>query len=113
MIGDKIATGCAGLDEVLFGGIPGQHHNRVDGRSGYWQNHTRGAVGLRQRHPGIAALYLTTLSEPLEKFIAHGQNYGFFDAAKVGQSVFYEDLGLILRERGISEPCRSGNRITH
>src|SRR6185295_6818402 len=47
------------------------------------------------------ALYLTTLSEPLDKFIQHGQSYSFFDSAQVGDTVFYEDLGAILRERGI------------
>jgi len=53
--------------------------------------------------PESPVLYLTTLSEPLEKFIVHGQNYGFFDVAKVGTSVFYEDLGLILRNQGIEK----------
>src|SRR5882672_5033639 len=47
------------------------------------------------------ALYLTTLSEPLDKFIQHGQSYGFFDSARVGETVFYEDLGMMVRERGI------------
>src|SRR4030095_9447928 len=46
------------------------------------------------------ALYLTTLSEPLEKFIQHGQGYSFFDSSKVGETVFYEDLSAMVRERG-------------
>ena len=45
-------------------------------------------------------LYLTTLSEPLEKFILHGQQYGFFDPDKVGESVFYEDLARMILEEG-------------
>src|SRR5687767_4088527 len=53
--------------------------------------------------PESPVLYLTTLSEPLEKFISHGQHYKFFDAGKVGESIIYEDLGLMLREAGISK----------
>jgi circadian clock protein KaiC len=49
------------------------------------------------------ALYLTTLSEPLEKFIFHGQRYTFFDPEKVGKSVIYEDLGTIVRKVGIEK----------
>jgi len=50
--------------------------------------------------PERPALYLTTLSEPLEKFFANSQGYSYFDASKVGVSVFYEDLGQVLREQG-------------
>ena len=34
--------------------------------------------------PESPALYLTTLSEPLEKILVHGQTHSFFDVAKVG-----------------------------
>jgi circadian clock protein KaiC len=51
--------------------------------------------------PETPVLYLTTLAEPLEKFIVHGNSYSFFDASKVGVSVFYEDLGYMIRETGI------------
>ena len=56
------------------------------------------------------ALYLTTLSEPLDKFIQHGQSYSFFDSESVGTSVFYEDLGVMVRERGIGALARSSPR---
>ena len=46
--------------------------------------------------PDAPALYLTTLSEPLDKFIQHGQTYDFFDSARVGETVFYEDLGAMV-----------------
>ena len=49
------------------------------------------------------ALYLTTLSEPLEKFIFHGQRYSFFDPEKVGKSVIYEDLGVMVRKAGVEK----------
>lgn len=102
MIGDKIATGCEGLDEVLFGGIPTNTITVVMGAPGTGKTILAEQLAFANASAQSPALYLTTLSEPLEKFIAHGQHYGFFDPAQVGQSVFYEDLGSIIRERGIS-----------
>jgi circadian clock protein KaiC len=103
VIGEKIATGCAGLDEVLFGGIPANSISVLMGAPGTGKTILAEQLAFANATPETPALYLTTLSEPLEKFIAHGQNYGFFDAAKVGEWIFYEDLGLILREQGISK----------
>jgi circadian clock protein KaiC len=102
VIGKKIATGCAGLDEVLFGGIPANTITVLMGAPGTGKTILAEQLAFANATPESPALYLTTLSEPLEKFISHGQHYGFFDSSKVGVSVFYEDLGLILRERGIS-----------
>ena len=102
MIGHKIATGCEGLDTVLFGGIPANTITVLMGAPGTGKTILAEQLAFANATPESPALYLTTLSEPLEKFIAHGQNYSFFDSAKVGESVFYEDLGLLIRDRGIS-----------
>jgi circadian clock protein KaiC len=102
-VSDKIATGCPGLDKVLFGGIPVNSITVLMGSPGTGKTILAEQLAFANATPESRALYLTTLSEPLEKFIVHGQNYGFFDAAKVGQSIFYEDLGLIIRDRGISK----------
>jgi hypothetical protein len=48
------------------------------------------------------ALYLATVSEPFDKILRYGQSLRFFDPEAVGQSVFYEDLGLALNERGLA-----------
>ena len=50
-------------------------------------------IAFHNATPETPALYLTTLAEPLEKFIVHGEKYGFFDTSRVAVSVFYEDLG--------------------
>ena len=39
------------------------------------------------------ALYLSTVSEPLDKIIRFGQTLSFFDVAAVGTRVIYEDVG--------------------
>ncbi|HZI86917.1 MAG TPA: ATPase domain-containing protein, partial [Pyrinomonadaceae bacterium] len=103
MIGKKIATGCPGLDEVLFGGIPANTITVVMGAPGTGKTILAEQLAFANASPESTALYLTTLSEPLEKFISHGHHYNFFDAGKVGESIIYEDLGLMLREGGISK----------
>jgi circadian clock protein KaiC len=103
VIGEKVATGCAGLDEVLFGGIPANTITVLMGAPGTGKTILAEQLAFANATPEAPALYLTTLSEPLEKFIAHGQKYNFFDQAKIGSSVFYEDLGLVLREKGITK----------
>jgi circadian clock protein KaiC len=100
---DKIKTGCAGLDEVLFGGIPENTISVIMGSPGTGKTILAEQLAFSNATPAAPVLYLTTMSEPLEKFIMHGQGYGFFDSAKVGTSIFYEDLGLLLRERGIEK----------
>jgi circadian clock protein KaiC len=100
---DKIATGCAGLDEVLYGGIPSNTISVIMGAPGTGKTILAEQIAFANATAEAPALYLTTMSEPLEKFIMHGQNYGFFDEAQVGVSVHYEDLGLMVREQGISQ----------
>jgi circadian clock protein KaiC len=100
---DKIQTGCAGLDEILFGGIPANTISVVMGAPGTGKTILAEQLAFSQATADAPALYFTTMSEPLEKFIMHGQTYTFFKEAEVGVSVFYEDLGLMLRNEGIEK----------
>src|SRR6185503_12440791 len=103
MMVEKIKTGCAGLDEILYGGIPANTISVIMGSPGTGKTILAEQLAFFQAAPEAPALYLTTMSEPLEKFIMHGQSYSFFDSSQVGVSVFYEDLGLMLREQGIAK----------
>src|SRR5687767_14715824 len=100
---DRIATGCVGLDEILHGGIPANTINVVMGAPGTGKTILAEGLAFCNATEEKPALYLTTLSEPLEKFIFHGQSYSFFNSNKVGKSVIYEDLGVIVREAGIEK----------
>jgi circadian clock protein KaiC len=100
---DRIATGCAGLDEILNGGIPANTITVVMGAPGTGKTILAEKIAFYNATEEHPALYLTTLSEPLEKFIFHGQHYTFFDSTKVGKSVIYEDLGLTVRKAGIEK----------
>ena len=100
---EKIPTGSEGLDEVLHGGIPINTINVVMGAPGTGKTILAEQIAFANATPAAPAIYLTTLSEPLEKVIAHGQTHSFFDPDKVGVSVFYEDLGVTLRESGVEK----------
>ncbi|HSE31776.1 MAG TPA: ATPase domain-containing protein [Pyrinomonadaceae bacterium] len=97
----RIATGIPGLDEILMGGIPANTITVLMGAPGSGKTVLAEQIAFHNASLETPVLYLTTLAEPLDKFIVHGEKYAFFDAAKVGVSVFYEDLGYILRETGI------------
>ena len=98
---DKISTGTPGLDEVLMGGIPVNTITVLMGQPGSGKTIVAEQMAFHNACAETPVLYLTTLAEPLEKFIVHGEKYSFFDSSKIGVSVFYEDLGHAIRETGI------------
>ena len=100
---NRVATGCVGLDEILHGGIPANTITVLMGAPGTGKTIMAEELAFCNATEEKPALYLTTLSEPLEKFIFHGQSYSFFDSAKVGKSVIYEDLGIVVREKGVEK----------
>ena len=99
----RIPTGSTGLDEVLYGGIPENTITVLMGAPGTGKTILAEQLAFANATADAPALYLTTLSEPLDKFISHGQTYDFFDPAKVGESVIYEDLGLLIRDQGVAK----------
>jgi circadian clock protein KaiC len=99
---ERITTGISELDEVLTGGLPANSMNVLMGLPGTGKTILAEQIAFANAMSERPALFLSTLSEPLEKFIAHGQTFDFFDASKVGREVFYEDLGVAIRERGLS-----------
>ena len=100
---DRLASGSARLDAMLDGGLLVNGINLIMGRPG------SGKTILAQQylfHNATAerpALYLSTVSEPLEKILRYGQSLSFFDKSVVGTNVFYEDLGQSLNEGGLSD----------
>jgi circadian clock protein KaiC len=98
---ERLRTGNPNLDQVLHGGFPMNTINVVMGAPGTGKTILAEQLVFANATTDSPALYLTTLSEPQDKFIQHGQTYGFFDSARVGETVFYEDLGMMVRERGI------------
>lgn len=99
----RIVTGSRELDEILGGGIPENSINIIMGEPG--SGKTALAEGLVFANAGDErrpSLYLTTLSEPLDKVIKYLQQFRFFDVNKIGGAVRYEELGAELAANGIA-----------
>ena len=98
----RLATGSRELDDILEGGIPENSINIIMGEPG------SGKTALAEQMVFANAdddrrpiLYLTTLSEPLDKVIKYLQQFRFFDAEKMGGAVQYEGVGRELATNGV------------
>lgn len=98
----RLATGNRELDYILNGGIPENSINIVMGEPGSGKTTMAEefifANGDDERRP---VLYLTTLSEPLDKVIRYLQQFKFFDAERMGREVRYDSLGADLAVNGV------------
>jgi circadian clock protein KaiC len=98
----RLTTGNRELDDILGGGIPENSINIVMGEPG------SGKTALAEEFAFANAddkrrpvLYLTTLSEPLDKVLKYLQQFRFFDMAKMGGAIQYEALGAELAANGV------------
>src|ERR1700745_3939303 len=100
MMDERFSTGDRHMDAVLGGGLPANALNMIIGLPG------SGKTILAEQfmfHNGSAkrpGVYLSTVSEPLEKIVRYGQNLAFFDTRAIGTSVFFDDLGETLNDGG-------------
>jgi circadian clock protein KaiC len=97
----RLRSGIERLDSILSGGLAADSINLVMGVPG------SGKTILAQRYAftnGTAerpALYISTVSEPLDKIVRFGQTLSFFDVASVGTRVINEDIGNDLVSGGL------------
>jgi circadian clock protein KaiC len=97
----RLTSGTARLDTVLGGGLPQDAISLVIGLPGSGKTIFAQQFVFANATPERPALYLSTVSEPLEKILRYGQTLSFFDAAAVGTRVFYDDLGRVLGDKGL------------
>src|SRR4029453_10833110 len=98
----RVASGNPWLDAILGGGLPGHAINLLVGPPGSSKTILAQQYMFHNAPPERPAIYLTTVSEPLEKVLRYGQTMAFFDAAAVGRAVFYEDVGGMLGSKGLT-----------
>ena len=96
---DRILAGEPRLDEILGGGLPPNAINLIMGLPGSGKTILAQQYLFANATPTSPGLYLTTVSEPLEKVLRYGQTLDFFDPQAVGSRVFYETLGPSLAEQ--------------
>lgn len=99
----RISSGSREVDEVLGGGLPENSINIVMGEPGSGKTTLAEAFLFANANDAKRpVLFLTTLSEPLEKVIRYGQQYRYFDADKIGTTVLYDSIAADLVTSGVS-----------
>ena len=97
----RLSSGNDKLDGVLEGGLCENAINLVTGVPGTGKTILAQQYVFHNATDDRPALYFSTISEPLEKLIRYGQELDFFDGARVGRSVFYEDASTTLDAGGL------------
>ena len=101
---DRIPTGNERLDAILNGGLLKNAINLIVGVPGSGKTILSQQVAFHNATAESPALYLSTLSEPLDKILRYGEGLSFFDPAALREGrVFYEDIGQPLGEGGLEE----------
>jgi circadian clock protein KaiC len=108
---DRLPSGHPPLDEVLGGGLPGNAISLIMGRPGSGKTILAQQYAFRNARPGRPVVYMSTVSEPLEKIVRFGQSLTFFDTAAIGTSVFYEDLGTTVHTSGLGGVAEHLGRV--
>jgi circadian clock protein KaiC len=99
---DRLTSGEERLDAILGGGFPAHAINVLVGPPGSGKTILAQQYVFHNATPERPAVFLTTVSEPLEKVLRYGQTMAFFDPMMVGQAVFYDDVGDVLGVHGLS-----------
>jgi circadian clock protein KaiC len=100
-VGGRLSSGDERLDAILGGGFPAHAINLIVGSPGSGKTILAQQYVFHNATPERPAVFLTTVSEPLEKVLRYGQTMAFFDATAVGRAVFYDDLGELLGTQGL------------
>jgi circadian clock protein KaiC len=98
----RIGSGNQRLDAILGGGFPAHGINLVVGPPGSGKTVLAQQYVFHNATPERPAIYMTTVSEPLEKVLRYGQTLAFFDTGAVGRAVHYEDVGGLLGSKGLT-----------
>lgn len=100
---DRLPSGDERLDRILGGGLPGNAIHLIAGPPGSGKTILAEQYAFTNATVEHPAVYLSTVSEPLDKLVRFGQTLEFFDVAAIGARVFYEDLGAELEQGGLAQ----------
>ncbi len=101
---DRLPSGDKRLDGILNGGLLKNAINLIVGIPGSGKTILSQQFTFRNATPDHPALYLSTLSEPLDKILRYGESLAFFDPGAIRDGrIIYEDMGQALRDHGLGE----------
>jgi circadian clock protein KaiC len=100
-VNGRLSSGQPRLDSILGGGLPADAINLIVGPPGSGKTILAEQYMFHNATPERPGLYLSTVSEPLEKLIRYGQTLSFFEPEAIGSRVIFEDLGHALAKDGL------------
>ncbi len=92
----RLATGVPGLDELLGGGVPEFSFNLLAGTPGSGKTTMAHQIMFSLANPQRRALFFTVLGEPPLKMLRYQQQFPFFDASKINDSIRFVNLAADL-----------------
>ena len=98
---ERMKSGNAEADYILGGGFPMNSINIIMGHPGSGKTIFAEQLIFDNASDDRPILYFTTLSEPLPKVVRYLQGFSFFDEAKLGSQVIYDDIGARLAQDGV------------
>jgi circadian clock protein KaiC len=108
---ERLPTGNDRLDEILNGGLPKNAITLVSGVPGSGKTILSQQFVFRNATKEHPALYLSTLSEPMDKILRYGETLKFFDRDALRERrVIYEDLGQVLGDDGLDSTLAAFER---
>ena len=91
-----LPTGVPGLDNLLGGGLPEFSFNLIAGTPGSGKTTLANQIMFSLASPENRALFFTVLGEPALKMLRYQQQYSFFDATKINESIRFVNLSAEL-----------------
>lgn len=98
---ESLATGVAGLDEVLGGGLPEYSFNVIAGAPGCGKTTLAHQIMFNAATVDRPALYFTVLGEPAIKMVRYQQQFAFFDQTKLDGAVRFVNLSEVVLEQDL------------
>lgn len=92
----RIRTGNPQLDSILHGGFPACSINVIAGCPGTGKTILAEQLVFANLTEDRPVVYMTTLSEPLEKFVTYLQELSFVDSGRLGGALVYEPIDPLL-----------------
>ncbi len=104
---ERLKSGVKGLDEILGGGLVKASVTVFAGAPGAGKTTLAQQICFNNATKETKTIIFQTLSEPSAKTMRYMGQFKFFDISKINQSVFYLDLGAILRKSGFDAAIKT------